>query len=266
VAGIVHALIGVDRELERVDATGADRFAAFEKDQQERFRELGKVADLQRLVDQADGAARGVQQIASTIVTFDSRTPPLMTELYRPMVAALANELSALSADQQLSYDGDDRDRLLHLVRGTKATLDGIDLSRLDAAGDFDTTNWSGDIGSRYLLAQEQLVGVEIRRLFAVDNPELLAQDVFQAQCKAHVAIRADVRVLLESDVPDPMKEWIQDIVIFDRQVTYEKTSQRLRRETKIYFKDAWVAERARQFEQLWQLAKRPAFLAGEGG
>ncbi|MFI6803515.1 DUF6879 family protein [Streptomyces luteogriseus] len=137
-------------------------------------------------------------------------------------------------------------DRAEHTVRATSTSLDR----------DF----WTSDPGQRYLLAQRQAArgrGVEIRRLFVVDEESEVTEDL-KRQCDFHGALGIDVRIAVVSELgPGAWVTALHDFVVFDGVLSCE-TAPDLRGvpvRTTLNARPGHVQERISRFEELWEVA-----------
>ena len=278
VAGItilVQYLIEVESQLNYFRANQNDSMVKFGVDQEARFAKYGEGLDLISAIEGADEDSGLMRRIIFASVDRNIILTPLARALRKASLQSVVDDLSGLVANQTIRYDGEDRDRLLSLTRAAVLSIDAITVTAFGAASGFDEGYWMSDLGARYVQAQDLAIHdpstpVRIRRLFTYDDPAILSDPAFRAQCLSHDGIGADVRVLDETIQLMHVRLWIKDIAIFDDHALYEATSLRGssqgRRsvETRITFERDRVMQHLDQFRSLWANADRPDFLPAQ--
>ncbi|MET7476178.1 DUF6879 family protein [Streptomyces sp. NPDC005648] len=117
-----------------------------------------------------------------------------------------------------------------------------------------DRDFWSSEPAKRYLTAQEKAIrtrGVEIRRLFLVDEPEQVT-DALRQLCERQVRQGIDARIGVLSQL-DPGAT-VTDFIVFDGELCYEtRPDNHVRPEmTMLRMKPEHVEDRVSQFSELW--------------
>jgi hypothetical protein len=171
-----------------------------------------------------------------------------------------------------IAYHGEDREWLLALTVVAKKSIDAISLSTIDAGvNNYDGGLWRSDLGHRYIELQRMAIrrGLEIRRIFYFDRPEISQDSVFQAICAQQKAIGVNVRALEQSVLPTDLKNLVSDFIVFDDSLAYEVTSavaladgyRPERLTTYLSAKEERVQDLHGRFEQLWVLAHEPEWM-----
>jgi hypothetical protein len=262
VGGIVlllQLLIDVEDRLTAVDAgfrTLSDDVEITVKDA------IAEVGDVTALLVQAEDCGIPpvlVREVVRAVVGVGSDVPLLAKAVLLDEASRLRDVAVGLKKGV-VERDGEDRDRLLALTRTAARTIDAISLQVVDGR-EF----WSSGLGNNYLAVQREAVArdVRIRRVFVfyrlpADGPFELPGEVFER----HRAHGIDVRVLLPDEIPDPFRNDLRDVIVFDGEVSYETVSANHTgdhggeiRSNKIEIKQADVTKRCDHFEQLWSAA-----------
>ncbi|WP_458243656.1 DUF6879 family protein [Streptomyces sp. MAI_2237] len=117
-----------------------------------------------------------------------------------------------------------------------------------------DRDFWSSEPAKRYLIAQEKAIktrGVEVRRLFLVDEPDEVT-DVLRQICQRQRRYGIDARIGVQSQL-DPGGT-VMDFIIFDGELCYEtRPDHHVRPDmTMLRMKREHVEDRISQFDELW--------------
>ncbi|GAA3822686.1 hypothetical protein GCM10022403_065190 [Streptomyces coacervatus] len=117
-----------------------------------------------------------------------------------------------------------------------------------------DRDFWSSEPAKRYLSAQEKAIktrGVEVRRLFLVDEPEQVTEALEQL-CVRQRRYGIDARIGVQSQL-DPGGT-VMDFIIFDGELCYEtRPDNHVRPDmTMLRMKQEHVEDRVNQFNELW--------------
>ncbi|MEU6256377.1 hypothetical protein [Streptomyces sp. NPDC047043] len=117
-----------------------------------------------------------------------------------------------------------------------------------------DRDFWASDPAKRYLSAQEKAIktrGVEVRRLFLVDEPEEVTEALEQL-CVWQRRFGIDARIGVQSQL-DPGGT-VMDFIIFDGELCYETwPDSHVRPDmTMLRMKHEHVEDRVNQFNELW--------------
>ncbi|WP_305785498.1 DUF6879 family protein [Symbioplanes lichenis] len=177
----------------------------------------------------------------------------------------LTETLQALAAGQEVFYDGEDREFLLTLARGTTRSLDAICWA-MNAQGEGSGTGfWLSDLGARYLDLQRAAVrrGVVVRRIFIVESagltPGTELSRIVAMQRSAGIQVR-----LLDRPEEAAQDGGVSDYLVFDGELGYVSTPV-TRREvsaapwqltTRLLLDARIVGNREHRFAELWESAQ----------
>jgi hypothetical protein len=175
-----------------------------------------------------------------------------------------------------IAYHGEDREWLLALTSVSKKSVDAISLSTIDAGvNNYDGGLWRSDLGRRYIDLQRMAIrrGLQIRRIFYFDRPEISQDGVFQDICAQQHAIGVKVRILEESVLSPERRSLVSDFIVFDDSLAYEMTSavaladghRPERLTTYLSAQEERVQDLQGRFEQLWMLAHAPEWMQRDG-
>lgn len=170
-----------------------------------------------------------------------------------------------------IAYHGEDREWLLALTSVAKKSIDAISLSTIDGGvNTYDGGLWRSDLGHRYIELQRMAIrrGLQIRRIFYFDSPEIQQDGVFQDICARQKSIGVNVRLLEESVLSRDLRALVSDFIVFDDSLAYEMNSEVAlangrrpeRLTTYLSAKEEQVQDLRGRFEQLWGLAHEPAW------
>jgi hypothetical protein len=158
-------------------------------------------------------------------------------------LAELMEDLINGSADSSF----ENHEWLIDLTTCVKKTLYATSTS-------VDRDFWSSEPAKRYLSAQEKAIkmrGVEVRRLFLVDEPEEVTDGLRQL-CERQRRYGIDARIGVQS-LLEPGGT-LMDFIIFDGELCYEtRPDIRIRPDmTMLRMKPEHVEDRVNQFNELW--------------
>jgi hypothetical protein len=256
---IVQYLVDFEKRLEEIETSQAElirdvkdnlvnHHLALTELVDDRFRRINAATELFSNVDRSVLRSDAVIKLArratecgqlnnDTVKTFASE------EIER--LAGLLENLSSRSADCL----GENQDWLIGLTHCIKQSLDATSTS-------VDRDFWGSEPAARYLEAQSDalLRGVEIRRLFLVDQPQQIDDEV-RALCNNQRALGIDARVVALAELPP----WAQlgtksDFIVFDRELSYEidQDTKDVNAKTTLNARTTHVEHRLRQFTRLW--------------
>ncbi len=149
--------------------------------------------------------------------------------------------------------EGENHEWLINITDCVKMTLDATSTS-------VDRDFWISGPAERYLAAQEKAIrrrGVEIRRLFVVDEPHEVNEslrDLCKQQRRHGIEVRVAVRSLMTSN------RKVNDYIIFDGELCYETAPDLQSNPDGTWLKCGaeHVEDRVSQFTELWAEAKEP--------
>ncbi|WP_210589498.1 DUF6879 family protein [Streptomyces sp. GESEQ-35] len=141
---------------------------------------------------------------------------------------------------------GENNEWLVDLTMCVKKTLYATSTS-------VDRDFWSSEPAKRYLTEQEKAKqrGVEIRRLFLVDEPDEVTDSLRQL-CERHRTFGIDARIAIQSEV-EPNAQ-LNDFIIFDGELCHETEPDVRGRpaRTTLRMTRHHVEERVSHFNRLW--------------
>jgi hypothetical protein len=191
----------------------------------------------------------------------------LVRQLAAHEIERVSTLLRNLSGGTEVFYDGEDREWLLGLAQRAQKSIWATSLATVDAGGaGFEGGIWKNDLGGRYLALQREAVnrGVEIRRIFVFDRPDLQVDPEFITIRHLQTAAGVQIRVLDNSMVPEYLKTVISDFIVFDEEISYEiqpatQMDGRFKPAiltTRLILEAARVHRKAERFDELWQVAQ----------
>jgi hypothetical protein len=171
-----------------------------------------------------------------------------------------------------IAYHGEDQEWLLALTSVARKSISAISLSTIDAGvSNYDGGLWRSDLGRRYIELQRMAIrrGLQIRRIFYFDRPEISQDGVFQDICAQQKAIGVSVRILEKSVLSHDRRRLVSDFIVFDDSLAYEIISavalvdghRPERLTTYLSAKEERVRDLLGRFEELWALAREPEWI-----
>jgi len=262
---IIQFLIDFEKRLERVETRQVEHSADVREAVEEGFSKVSNVTRLLRDLEAGGWQTDSVLRLLEKAVEIGPNPQPLLSAFIYAEMGRISRFLHEI-ADQEATYDGEDRDWLLSLTSSATISIDAISLPTVDAGGEnFDGGFWWSDLGHRYLALQREAVqrGVPVRRIFVlertapVNDPGLLL--IFQAQTEAGI----EVRVLHPDLMPPTMTRRLYDFILFDDVLSYEVTpatrvdesANPLILNTRLVLDPSRVDDRKERFRQLWTAA-----------
>jgi hypothetical protein len=194
---------------------------------------------------------------------------PLAQDLAIGTIRQVSGVLRELAAGTEVHYEGEDRDWLLMLQSQMRHTMDATSLMTTDGSGGFDGGFWSSDLGNRSLLLQRDAIQdryVKIRRIFFLDQPDMVDNEAFKRLCRSQREAGVEVRTLPIAHIPDHLKRGVSDFILFDNSIAYEVvpgvplpqvTRPDILR-TQLSLKPEWVKSLEQRFQQFWSVATPP--------
>lgn len=254
--------------------------------QREGLANFSEATRLYAKVERSPADRAQVDFLLSQVGNLERDTHALLLDLVNLEVGRLAlfikqvHEASRLRGTIQagveqpysIAYDGEDREWLLALTSVARKSIDAISLSTIDAGvNNYDGGLWRSDLGRRYIERQRIAIqrGLQIRRIFYFDRPEISLDGVFRDICAQQKAIGVNVRVLEKSVLSPDRGTLISDFIVFDNSLAYEMTSavaladghRPERLTTYLSAKEEKVQDLLGRFEHLWALAHEPEWM-----
>lgn len=174
--------------------------------------------------------------------------------------------LEQLVHGAEISYEGEDRDWLLALTQATERSIDATSRGSWtpDGNGYSDEGFWDSELSHRYLEWQRDAIrrGVTVRRLFLLENADLMRNPEFRRICDQQRGMGIVIRVLDASALSPSRRLLLPDLVLFDEEVSYELTAgPRVGTmapyfvRTRLVVQPQTVRDRIRLFTDFWELS-----------
>jgi hypothetical protein len=123
-------------------------------------------------------------------------------------------------------YEGEDRDWLLGLTACVTDSIEATSMTTFDKPRGYvdEGQFWASDLGQRYLDSQHRAIerGVQIRRLFLLDDGPAADKDKIAQLIEPHERIGVETRILPTSSLDFLLQTNLVDFVLFDRRISYE--------------------------------------------
>ena len=230
-------------------------------------RGFAKINDATQLFAQADAAglpAASVTKLVQRAVAIGPEVPPLVCAFAYSEIDRVSEFLREL-ADQQATYEGEDREWLLGLTRNTVHSIDAISIPEVDAADNAYHNFWKSDLGRHYLDLQRNAVrrGVRVRRVFVIERDQIAGDPTLQRTCGIQEDLGIEVRLLYPSAIPHSIRNSLFDFIVFDNTVSYEATpathveegENRVILHTRMILRQENVKERIEIYNNIWDSA-----------
>ncbi|MGI5454681.1 hypothetical protein ACQEWB_16190 [Streptomyces sp. CA-249302] len=256
---IVQYLVDFEKRLEEIETGQSDlirdvkdnlvnHHVALTELVDDRFRQINAATELFSNVDRSVLRSDAVIKLARRATEcgqLNNETVKTFASLEIERLAGLLENLSSRSADCL----GENQDWLIGLTQCISHSLDATSTS-------VDRDFWDSEPAARYLEAQTDAVskGVTIRRLFLVDIPEEIDDEV-RALCSNQRALNIDARLVALSELPPWARHGTKsDFIVFDRELSYEidQDTNDVNAKTTLNARSAHVEHRMRQFTRLW--------------
>jgi hypothetical protein len=255
---VVQFLIDFDRSLRDVEKRLAVHTTTMDDTVRASFEKINSATatyspvgpHLKRLVEDVTGLKDSFPRVALRLA---------QSEIER--AARLIRELS----EGQTTYDGEDQDWLLTLVREAMTTIDATSTAAVDGGTkNFEDGFWASNLGKRYVSEQHDAAeqrNVVIRRLFILSSPELARDDKFLNLCRMQEEARIRVRIINSSEIPKRISGSQFDFILFDALMSYElilatrfEGDMPRAERTELIARPHHVQSRRALFEELWEL------------
>jgi hypothetical protein len=231
------------------------------------FTKINDATKLFGLVEASALKTDAMTQLVKNSTSIPQGTPPLVFDFAQGEIARLSGYLKELGQGGDVTYEGEDRDWLLGLTKVATSTIDATSLTTVDAGGRgfVDGGLWSSDLGHHYLEAQREAIrrGVQIRRIFILDRPDLQNDADLTSILNDHVAIGVNVRILRPIEVIPAWRAALFDFIVIDGALSYQPTAASRTNEqgrpviitTTLVTNGTRVQERIERFKDLWDSA-----------
>ncbi|WP_018501664.1 hypothetical protein [Parafrankia discariae] len=200
---------------------------------------------------------------------------PVLGRLVAEEIRALNELLRGLEGDS-VTCQGEDRDWILALTRGTRHTISATSTTAADGGRrSFSDGFWKSELGRAYLAAQQEAVarGVLVRRVFILNNEKVRRNADFIKICddqrKAGIVVHSVV--VPGGDQLGGGTGWrktFRDFILFDDEVSYEVEVGALQgasiTSTHLKFDRTRIGERIALFNEIWAEARAAEAGAGD--
>ncbi|KAF4409980.1 MULTISPECIES: DUF6879 family protein [Streptomyces] len=248
-AMIIQFMVDFERRLGGVESSLSVHNSEMKDLVAEGFAKINHATELFGLVEGSALRSDGVTRLVRSATVVGSEGPEIMKAFAQSEVNRLATLMANLH-QKHADYDGEDHDWIVSL---TQCATDTIDATSTSVDHDF----WPTELGQRYLRAQRDAIrsrGVRIRRLFIVDTPEEIDDDLGQL-VEHQQSLGIQVRVLALSQLP-PIAgiDITNDFILFDQSLSYEVEPdlRGMNAKTTMDLREDRVARRIKRFEELW--------------
>jgi hypothetical protein len=234
-AFVIQFLVDVENRIERVEV--ATRRVERRHDQHDRqteqmirdeFEKINEATKLFGAVEASALNSDAVTQLVQNSTRVVRSTGSLVSDFAQGEIARLSTYLRDLGQGADVTYEGEDRDWLLGLTRVAKTSIDATSLTTVDAGGRsfVDGGLWTSGFGLQYLEEQRRAIeaGVEVRRVFIFDRPELQNDRDVVRILKEHKDIGVKVRALAPDRIPGTRRAMLFDFVVIDGVLSYQVT------------------------------------------
>jgi hypothetical protein len=261
---IVQYLSEVDRRLNESERFQRDAADGFHRMVRGGFESVDEATELMAEIEKSAIRSDLLKLVVRRSAHITASAVPLVQSLAASETARLAATLQSLSDGHEVFYDGEDREFLLALTRGTTKSLLATSWATINTETvGFEAGFWMSDLGARYLDLQRAAVrrDVEIRRIFIIESPTLMTN----AELQHIVAMQrsAGIHVRFCDGSEAAQDGGLSDFVIFDNQICYDTTPV-TRREapgapwrltTRIVLNEDTTRHRLDRFNDLWENA-----------
>jgi hypothetical protein len=283
VAFVTQFLVDVEGRIDNVESTLQSVESRYEEHNREtqrmikdEFTKINAATELFGAVEASALRTDAVTQLVKNSTGVKRDTPSLVFDFAQAEIMRLSSYLKVLSHTGDVVYEGEDRDWLLGLTRVASTTIDATSLTTVDAGGRgfVDGGLWNSDLGQRYVEAQRDAIrrGVDIRRIFIIDRPELQEDTDFVSILKQHADIGVTVRTLMAEDIATTRRASLIDFIVIDGVLSYQATpASRVANRpptiatTTLVTDEDRVQERIARYEDLWDNAEPFAVLGTPG-
>ncbi|GAA2632941.1 hypothetical protein [Paractinoplanes durhamensis] len=264
VALLVQYLADFERRIDESERVQRDAVENLHSLIRRGFASVDEATELMSEIEQSIIRHDLLKQVIRRSARITPRTLPLVRFLAESETRRLADTLQSLSDGHELFYDGEDREFILALARGTSSSLFAVSWATVsaDVVG-IEAGFWLSDLGARYLDVQRAAVrrDVDIRRIFVVESPGLINEPELRRTIEMQRSAGVQVRISQESE--KAQHGGLSDFVVFDAQICYDTTqvtrpeapSAPRRLTTRILLDETEALLRVERFKELWENA-----------
>ncbi|MDW5322360.1 DUF6879 family protein [Plantactinospora sp. KLBMP9567] len=261
---LAQYLIDMERRFAESERLQSETTEGLRNMIQRGFESVDEATELMAELEQSAVRRELLKQVIRRSAHLTQAAPPLVQALAASETKRLADTLQSLSDGHEVFYDGEDREFLLALTRGTRVSLLATSWATINADGvGFEAGFWLSDLGARYLDLQRMALrrGVVIRRVFIIESATLVTHPELSRILALQKGAGVEVRLVDGSETPQD--GGLSDFVIFDEQLCYDTTpvSRReahgapWRLTTRLVLNEETVRHRAERFHELWMNA-----------
>ncbi|MCC3654562.1 MULTISPECIES: DUF6879 family protein [Streptomyces] len=249
-AMIVQYMVDFERRLGAVEHSLTRHNTEMKELVAEGFAKINHATELFGLVEGSALRADGVTRLVRNATMVGSEGPEIMKAFAQAEVTRLGTLMANLH-QKHADYDGEDHDWIVTLTQCASRTIDATSTS-------VDHDFWPTELGQRYLRAQRDAIhehGVSIRRLFIVNTPQEIDEELLQL-VEHQKGLGIEVRVLALSELPPTAGiDTTNDFIVFDHSLSYEVEPdlRGMNAKTTLDLRDDRVARRVKRFEELWK-------------
>jgi hypothetical protein len=260
VALLVQYLVDVERRLDESERIQRTAVADLSRRIESGFASVDEATELMSEIERSALGRDLLMQVIRRSARVGPTALPLVEFLAGSETRRLANLLQSLSEGHEVFYEGEDREFMLALTRGLRTSLLATSWTTVNMG--FEAGFWLSDLGARYLDLQRDAVrrGVEIRRVFIVESPELMTDPEVRHILAMQRSAGVDVRYIEGSEAGQD--GGLSDFVIFDEQLCYDTTpvtrevpGAPWRLTTRIVLDEDTTRHRVERFNELWRKA-----------
>ena len=226
------------------------------------FASVDEATELLTEIEQSTVRRDLLKQVIRRSAGITPAARPLVQSLAGSETKRLAETLQALADGHEVFYDGEDREYILALTRGTTRSLLATSWATINNKDvGFEAGFWLSDLGARYLDLQRVAVrrGVSIRRVFIVESPSLMDNPELSRILAMQRSAGIEVRLIDGSEAAQD--GGLSDFVIFDEEVCYDTTpvtrsespGAPWRLTTRLILNEETIRLRLERFDELWR-------------
>ncbi|MCE7011035.1 hypothetical protein LWC34_50765 [Kibdelosporangium philippinense] len=224
---VVQFLIDFERRLAAVEQGQHGQTDDLRRAVDQGFAKVSAATQLFARLEEAELKTDAIARLVGQAAAIEPGASPLLVKFVETEMNRMTELLGSVG-QQELTYEGEDREWLLGLTRSVSTSIDAISISTVDnGRAHFEHGFWWSDLGQHYLSAQQAAIrrGARVRRLFVVVTPEHADDHELLSVCRLQASLGIEVRVLNVADMTSSMKATrllLNDFIVFDDVVSYE--------------------------------------------
>ena len=267
IALLVQFLAQFETRLRHVEEGQIEQGRQLRNAVEERFRAISDATALFGLIEESAVHTDLLSQLVRNASRFNQGAADLIPRFAHGELTRFTDFMKELGEGGEVTYDGEDRDWLLGLTRSASRSIHATSLTTVDVGKQFLNGGlWDTELGERYLDAQREATrrGVEVRRVFILDRPDIARTEELAAVCRLHSTLGIEVRILNLAEAIHLRRTSVFDFIVFDDVLSYEVTTGSWMDEnvrpvvvnTRLVLRPARVDERAYRFKEIWDAAE----------